>query len=166
MKKESFEPIIDHNCRILILGTIPSVESMLRKERYAHKTNQFWRIIFTLFDKPLPESYEEKNAILADNNIAIWDVLQSCEGEGSLDSNIRNEVPNDFETLYRTHPQIKYVFFTGKKAEEFYKKYVGFDKERQFITLPSTSAANARLTFAQKLEKWQALYDAVREVNT
>jgi len=165
MKKESFEPIINENCRILILGTIPSEESMRKRERYGHKTNQFWRLLFTLFEKPLPENYEEKNAILAANNIAIWDVLQSCEGIGSLDSNIKNEIPNDFETLYKTHPQIKYVFFTGTKAAEFYKKYVGFDDKRTYTTLPSPSAANARMTFAQKLEKWQSLLDAVREVN-
>lgn len=165
MKKESFEPIINENCRILILGTLPSEESMRKRERYGHKTNQFWRLLFALFDKPLPESYEEKNAILTENNIAIWDVLQSAEGKGSLDSNIKNEVPNDFETLYRNHPQIKYIFFTGTKAAEFYKKYIGFNDGRIYITLPSPSAANARLNFTQKLEKWQSLLNAVREVN-
>ncbi|MDH6307251.1 hypoxanthine-DNA glycosylase [Dysgonomonas sp. PFB1-18] len=165
MRKESFEPIINEKCRILILGTLPSEESMRKRERYGHKTNQFWRLIFTLFGKPLPDSYEEKNAILSENNIAIWDVLHSAEGKGSLDSNLKNEVPNDFTTLFKEYPQIKYIFFTGTKAAEFYRKYVGFDGVRTYITLPSPSAANARLTFAQKLEKWQLLLDAVREVN-
>ncbi|MBB4037174.1 TDG/mug DNA glycosylase family protein [Dysgonomonas hofstadii] len=165
MRKESFEPIINEKCRILILGTLPSEESMRKRERYGHKTNQFWRLIFTLFEKPLPDNYEEKNAILAENNIAIWDVLHSAEGKGSLDSNLKNEVPNDFMTLFREYPQIKYIFFTGTKAADFYRKHIGFDEERTYITLPSPSAANARLTFAQKLEKWQLLLDAVKEVN-
>lgn len=165
MWKISFEPIIDEKCRILILGTLPSEESMRKQERYGHKTNQFWRLLFALFDKPLPESYEEKTSILVENNIAIWDVLHSAEGKGSLDSNLKNEKPNDFKTLFKEYPQIKYIFFTSTKASEFYKKYVGFDDTRIYVTLPSPSAANARMTFAQKLEKWQLLLDAVRAVN-
>ena len=161
MRKIGFKPIADKNSKILILGTIPSIESLRKQERYGHKSNQFWKIIFALFDKPLAENYEDKNALLAEKGIAIWDVLDSCEGEGSLDTNIRNEKPNDFKTFFKKYPQIKHIFFTGKKAEEFYKKYVGFDEDKTYITLPSPSPANARMTFLQKLEKWQILKDTL-----
>lgn len=162
MKKYSFEPLVNENSRILILGTIPSIESMRKQERYGHKSNQFWKILFTLFEKPLPDNYEEKNALLTESNIAIWDVLDSCEGEGSLDSNIKNEKPNDFNSFFKKHPQIKYVFFTGKKAAEFYKKYVGFDDDRTYIILPSPSPANARMTLNQKIEEWKVLLETVK----
>ncbi|MDR3057117.1 MAG: DNA-deoxyinosine glycosylase [Prevotella sp.] len=161
MRKIAFHPIVSEKSRILILGTMPSEESIRKQERYGHKSNQFWKIIFALFEKPLPESYAEKNALLTEYNIAIWDVLESCEGKGSLDSSIKNEIPNDFKKFFAQYPQIEYVFFTSKKAEEFYKKYVGFDEKRQFITLPSPSPANARMTLTDKIEKWKILADVV-----
>lgn len=162
MEKIGFDPTVNKNSRVLILGTIPSIESLRKQERYGHKSNQFWRIIFTLFDKPLPDNYEEKNDFLIKNNIAIWDVLESCEGKGSLDSNIVNEKPNDFKAFFKEYPQIKHVFFTGKKAEEFYKRYVGFDKYRIYTTLPSPSPANARMTLSEKTEHWKVLLEVIK----
>lgn len=162
MRKIAFQPIANDKSRILILGTMPSEESLRKQERYGHRSNQFWKIVFTLFDKPLPDNYEDKNALLAENNIAIWDVLESCEGEGSLDSSIKNEKPNNFKRFYKKYPQIKYIFFTSKKAEEFYKKYIGLDEKRTFITLPSPSPANARMKLDEKIEKWKILLEIVK----
>lgn len=162
MRKIAFEPIADKDSRVLILGTMPSDESLRKQERYGHKSNQFWRIIFTLFNKRLPESYAEKNALLKEHHIAIWDVLESCECEGSLDSNIRNEKANDFKSFYKKYPRIKHIFFTGKKAEQLYKKHVGFEDCRTYITLPSPSSAHARMRLEEKIEKWQVLADTVR----
>ena len=164
MRKIAFEPIVEKDSRILILGTMPSEESLRKQERYGHKSNQFWKIVFTLFDKPLPDNYSEKIKLLTDNRIAIWDVLHSCEGSGSLDSNIKNEKPNDFKKFFKQYPQIKHIFFTSKKAEEFYKKYVGFDEERIYITLPSPSSANARMNLNEKIEKWKILKDISDQV--
>lgn len=161
MEKLGFEPTIDENSRVLILGTIPSIESLRKQERYGHKSNQFWKIIFTLFDRPLPDNYKDKNALLIENKIAIWDVLCSCEGEGSLDSNIVNEKPNDFKAFYKKYPQIRHIFFTGKKAAEFYKKYVGFDDDKEYVILPSPSPANARMTLVEKTEQWKILREIV-----
>lgn len=164
MRKIAFGPIANKNSRILILGTMPSEESLRRQERYGHKSNQFWKIIFTLFDKPLPDNYEEKINLLTENNIAIWDVLHSCEGSGSLDSDIKNEKPNNFNKFFKEYPQIKYIFFTSQKAAEFYKKYVGFDPDKTYITLPSPSSANARIRLAEKIDKWQILKDTIDEL--
>lgn len=157
MRKIAFGPIANERSRILILGTMPSEESLRKQERYGHKSNQFWKIIFTLFEKSLPENYEEKINLLVENHIAIWDVLHSCEGSGSLDSNIKNEKANDFKKFFKEYPQIRHIFFTSKKAEEFYRKYVGFDENKIYITLPSPSSANARMTLAEKIEKWKIL---------
>lgn len=161
MRKIAFDPIVNKDCKVLILGTMPSEESLRKQERYGHKSNQFWRIIFTLFGEELPDSYKEKSDFLIKKNIAIWDVLESCEGKGSLDSSIKNEKPNNFKKFFKEYPQIEYVFFTSKKAEEFYKKYVGLDTKKKFITLPSPSSANARMTLDQKIEKWKILAEIV-----
>lgn len=166
MRKIAFEPIADEKSRILILGTMPSEESLRKQERYGHKSNQFWKIVFILFEKPLPDSYDKKIKLLTDNHIAIWDVLHSCEGSGSLDSSIKNEKPNDFKKFFKQYPQIKHIFFTSKKAEAFYKKYVGFDKERIYTTLPSPSSANARMSLIEKVEKWKILKDTAMETNS
>ena len=161
MRKIAFDPIVNKDCKVLILGTMPSVESLRKQERYGHKSNQFWRIIFTLFGEELPDSYKEKSDFLIKKNIAIWDVLESCEGKGSLDSSIKNEKPNNFKKFFKEYPQIEHIFFTSKKAEEFYKKYVGFDTKKKFITLPSPSSANARMTLDQKIEEWKILAEIV-----
>ena len=100
MRKIAFDPIVNKDCKVLILGTMPSEESLRKQERYGHKSNQFWRIIFTLFGEELPDSYKEKSDFLIKKNIAIWDVLESCEGKGSLDSSIKNEKPNNFKKFY------------------------------------------------------------------
>lgn len=157
MRKTAFPPIVDHNSRILLLGTMPSEESLRKQEYYGHKSNQFWKIIFSLYNKPLSLNYRERVALLLEKGIALWDVLQSCEGEGSADSNIRNEEANDFGHLFAEHPQIKHIFFTSRKAEEFYKKYVGLKKNITYATLPSPSTAYASMTFIQKLERWQSI---------
>ncbi len=157
MRKLAFPPVVNADSRILLLGTMPSEESLRLQQYYGHKSNQFWKILFTLFNKPFSLDYKERVVLLIDNGIAVWDVLQSCEGEGSADSDIRAEKANDFTHLFSRHPNIKHVFFTSKKAEEFYKKYVGFRSDIVYTTLPSPSSANARMSLARKTEEWSVI---------
>lgn len=76
---KGFEPIIDDNCEVLILGTMPGSESLRKQEYYAYERNQFWKIVFSLFGEEYTESYEDKKIFLLKNHIAVWDVLQSCD---------------------------------------------------------------------------------------
>lgn len=138
---------------------MPGEESLRKKQYYGHKQNQFWRIIFALFNVLPADDYEVRRALLTSHRIALWDVLQSCEGRGSLDSNIENEKPNDFNSFFRQYPHISHVCFTSQKAFAFYKKYIGFDFGKIYITLPSPSPANARMTFEEKVERWKILSD-------
>ncbi|MBU3206980.1 DNA-deoxyinosine glycosylase [Clostridium algidicarnis] len=95
---EGFDPIIDKNCEILILGTMPGKVSFKKQEYYALKRNQFWKVIFSIFGEDMDDdNYESKKALLLNNKIAIWDVLKSCDRENSSDSNIKNPVVNDFK---------------------------------------------------------------------
>ncbi len=153
----SFEPIIDNNSKIIIIGTMPGVKSLEKQEYYGHERNSFWRIICSLFGHTTISEYSEKKAFLLEHHIALWDVLKACEREGSLDSNIKNPIPNDFEALFQKYPQIKAIYFNGDPAQKLFNKLVikkigGLDIPQ--YRLPSTSPANA-IPFEQKLKHWR-----------
>jgi hypoxanthine-DNA glycosylase len=93
--------------------------------------------------------------LLAVRGIALWDVLQYCEREGSLDSKIKNEIPNNFKAFYANYPSIKHVFFSSKNAAAYYDKYVGRKKEINYDVLPSPSGANASKSYSDKLKEWK-----------
>lgn len=153
--KKAFPPLINSESKILILGTMPGEKSLELQEYYGNRGNQFWKLLFTMFGRELSHDYEEKKHLLLEHNIAVWDVLEYCERHGSLDSNIKNEKPNDFESFYKTYPSIRYVFFSSKNAAAYYDKYVGKREDIVYETLPSPSGANATMPFLQKLEEWR-----------
>lgn len=160
--KQAFLPLVNQNSKILILGTMPGEKSLELQEYYGNKGNSFWKLLFTLFDQPLPKEYAEKKQLLEENDIALWDVLAYCERTGSLDSNIKNEKANDFESFYKQYPNIKQVFFSSKNASNFYDKYVGRKNDILYSILPSPSGANASKSFLQKLEEWEAILEALK----
>lgn len=154
MKKYSFSPIADENSKVLILGTIPGDESLRLGQYYANPMNQFWRIIASVVNESVPISYDDKKSLLLNNNIAIWDVLMHCEREGSLDSAIKTEFPNDFKTFFEEHKNIKAVFFNGGKGANYFHKHNLHDYAHTYITLPSTSSANTTKTVDEKKKIW------------
>ena len=40
-----FEPVFDAKCRVLILGSLPSVKSRQNDFYYGHPQNRFWRVL-------------------------------------------------------------------------------------------------------------------------
>lgn len=157
---KSFEPIVDKDCRILILGSMPSVKSLEKHQYYGNKQNHFWKIIYELFNEEFDDDYERRKTFLLKHHVAVWDVLKSCDRKGSSDSKIVNPVPNDFDAFFRQYPNIKSVFFNGSKAEELFKKMVEAElnirKDILFHRLPSTSPANA-VKYKDKLEQWKII---------
>ena len=99
--KNGLEPIYDENSKILILGSLPSEQSIKKQEYYGNPTNQFWKILSAVFeDKFLTfNDYEEKKNFLKKHHIALWDVIKCAQRKGSLDVNIKNETYNDLKTL-------------------------------------------------------------------
>lgn len=160
--KIAFPPIVDSSSTVLLLGTMPGDRSLSLQQYYGHAGNHFWKLIYTLFNQPVHPNYESRKQFLLDHGIALWDVLASCTCEGSLDSNIKNEVVNDFAAFYKEHPAIKHVFFDSKKAQQFYLKYVKKSEDKIYHFLPSPSGANASKTFAQKLDAWKELLPYVK----
>lgn len=153
---EGLDPIINHTARLLILGSMPSIESLRKNEYYAHPRNQFWRIIFSIFDSEFEVSYRVRTSLLKDKQIAIWDVIKRCEREGSSDSKISNVHTNDLATLLSTYPNIKNLCFNGQKAFNIFKKEVKLNAPTQITVrvLPSTSPANARMSLEAKIREW------------
>jgi TDG/mug DNA glycosylase family protein len=157
IKLNSFSPIVNKTSQILILGSMPSQESLRKNEYYANPRNQFWRIIYSMFDLPLDDKYENRLGLLNSKCIALWDVIKECYREGSLDSNIKGEATNDFTWLFREYPNIKYVFFNGSKAFDSFKKNPGFKfPGTAFEKLESTSPANTK-KFEDKLVNWMKI---------
>jgi len=152
----SFPPIVDHESQVLILGSVPGVKSLEKQEYYGHPQNKFWKIIFELFDENFTENYDEKIEILKKNKIAVWDVIDTCERKGSLDSEIRNEEANDIENLLQKHPNIRAVFCNGGKALKNLNKILNKNSEIPVYLLPSTSPLHT-ISFDRKLEKWKIL---------
>ncbi len=151
----SFQPIINERSRILILGSMPGVESLRLQQYYANPRNQFWKILYELFDTQASQVYEERISFIKSKEIAIWDVIENCYREGSLDSKIREEKVNDFWALFKTYPDIKTVLFNGGKAYETYKKWIGFGEipNLTFQKLTSSSPANTK-RYEEKLREW------------
>ena len=153
----SFDPIADENSRILILGSIPGKESLCKQQYYGHERNSFWRVMFTLLDQPFTDDYDERKRALLDSGIALWDVVKSCEREGSLDANIKHPVINDFGGFFDRYPGIGQVFFNGRTAYHLFKKYVGFTFPGiSFTYLGSTSPAHA-IRFSQRIDDWRKI---------
>ena len=156
-----FPPIAAPTARVLILGSMPGRASLAAAAYYAHPRNHFWPIVGAIlgFSPDLP--YPERADRLTTHGIALWDVLQSCAREGSLDASIRPDtmVPNDFATFFAGHPRVECILFNGTLAETAYKRHAkhnGMRHDRIPSTrLPSTSPANATYTFAEKLAAWR-----------
>lgn len=157
-----FDPIADLNAEVLILGSMPGRASLAAGQYYTHGQNIFWRIMSELLQLDAALPYALRVQALKSARIALWDVLQSCTREGSLDSMIDNdtEIPNDFQTFFRAHTKITHVFFNGAKAEACFKRHVAGKIDSgsiRYLRLPSTSPANASLSFERKLREWQTI---------
>jgi hypoxanthine-DNA glycosylase len=160
----SFEPIADEHAEILILGSIPGQASLSAGQYYAHHRNAFWLIISNLLQIDPDAPYQTKTEALKSARIALWDVLQSCKRTGSLDSGIVNDslMINDFQTFFRSHKEIKQVFFNGAKAETCFKRHILRQTKLDYMSftrLPSTSPANATISFSHKLAAWRLILD-------
>jgi len=152
----SFPPIIDKHSKILILGSIPGVKSLEKQQYYGHPQNKFWKIMFELLNEDFTEDYTERIQILKKHHIALWDVIDSCERKGSLDSEIKNEEANRIDELLENHPDIKAIFCNGGKSYKNLQKMLGKNYKIPVFLLPSTSPLHT-ISFERKLEEWKKI---------
>jgi len=149
-------PVYDNDSRILILGSFPSVASRESKFYYGHKNNRFWKVLSHLYKETIGENPLDKQSFLIAHNIALWDVIKSCDICGSLDSSIKNVTVNDIKSII-TDSNISRVYTNGKTSDMLYKKYILSDVGIEAICLPSTSSANASFSFEELCGKWSMI---------
>lgn len=168
---QSFEPIIGHQPRILILGSMPGVASLEAVQYYAHPRNLFWPIMGALFGIDHQIDYDSRIREIEKQPLILWDTLQACYRPGSLDSNIDagSVKANDFADLLRRFPGIRAIAFNGATSEKYFRKLVlpvlPESADIDLLRMPSTSPANAGMNFEQKLAAWCRIRKYIDQVN-
>ena len=148
-------PVYDKNSKILILGSFPSVKSREAQFFYGHPQNRFWKVLSAVLDCECPVTTEEKKAMLLSHNIAVWDVIGSCEITGSSDASIRSVVPNDIAGLV-AETAITSIFTNGATSYNMYKRYCRDTVGIEAVKLPSTSPANASYSLERLTAEWSS----------
>jgi hypoxanthine-DNA glycosylase len=147
-------PICDARTRVLILGSFPGVASLRARQYYGHPRNHFWRLLGAVIGEPLHEmEYSQRLPLVLASGFGVWDVIAACQREGSLDSSIKNEQPNDFAGLLARYPDIRRFALNGGKAARY--RRVLEATGREVVVLPSSSPANATHSFERKLLLWK-----------
>ncbi|PAF42375.1 DNA-deoxyinosine glycosylase [Helicobacter sp. 11S02596-1] len=154
-EKHPFAPVFDKNSEILILGSFPSKTSR-QNFYYHHPQNRFWKILSRLFGEPFLADIPARRDFLLAHHIALWDVIASCEIEGSSDGSIQNALPNDLGLILE-NSCVKKIFANGKKAGELYQRHCYPKLGRDIVVLPSSSPANARCSLEALLEAWRVI---------
>ena len=149
-------PVYDADSRVLILGSFPSVKSREEAFFYGHPQNRFWRVLAAVYEEAVPQTVEEKKAFLLRNRIALWDVIASCEIEGSADSSIKGVVANDVSRILDV-AEIQEIYVNGKAAETYYHRHLRQKLGRDAVCLPSTSPANAAWTLERLIAQWRKI---------
>jgi hypoxanthine-DNA glycosylase len=160
MKSETLQglaPLVSNATRVLILGSFPGGRSLQLQQYYAHPQNQFWKILQAIWPESpgalCVDSYEKRSDWLLERGLGLWDVYARCERQGSLDSAIRNAVPNDIAALQL--PELRAIAHNG--GESFKHARHTRSLGVPVYPLPSTSPANASWSFARKLAAWRGL---------
>ena len=149
------EPTYDKDSKILILGSFPSVKSRDMGYFYGHPQNRFWKVLAYIWGESVPMQIKDRKEFLLKNHIALWDVIASCDIEGSSDSSIKNVRPNDISKILKC-ADIAEIYANGQKAGALYKKYMEPVVKRSCTILPSTSPANASWSMDRLIEAWSA----------
>ena len=159
---QEFAPVCDADCRVLILGTAPSKKSREVGFYYGHPQNRFWKMLAAVTGERVPQSIEEKKALLLRNHIALHDVIHSCDIIGSSDSSIKNVVPTDLKAIVKDS-NVKRIFCNGKTSGTYFQKYQQKELGIEAEVLPSTSPANAAYSVERLVEIWKEKIGEMQE---
>ncbi|MGN0909478.1 MAG: DNA-deoxyinosine glycosylase [Succinivibrio sp.] len=151
-------PFVPPEPWILILGSMPSEASLEAGFYYAHPRNRFFKIVSMLSSMPA-ETIAERKAALCALHAALFDAIGQCRRSGSLDSAIRDEVPNDIPRFLREHPGIRVVATNGALSKKLVSRQALPGSVRVF-NLPSTSPANAAWSLERLKERYKEAFDA------
>ena len=149
-------PLYDADCKILILGSFPSIKSREAMFFYGHPQNRYWKLIAQLFEEEIPETIEQKKRLVLSHHIAMWDTIRSCTITGSSDSSIRDVVPNDLSVILE-HSKVEKIFCNGATSYKLCMKYLYPVTRIEAVKLPSTSPANAAFTLDRLIQEWSVI---------
>ena len=149
-------PLYDENCRILILGSFPSVKSRETMFFYGHPQNRFWPLLALLFNEKVPMTVGEKKSLALRHHIALWDTICSCTVSGSSDSSIKDVVPNDLSAIL-DHAAVKRIFCNGSTSYRLYMRHIYPTTGIEAVKLPSTSPANAAFDMDRLVSEWEQI---------
>ena len=159
--KHEFSPVYNSDSSVLILSSFPSVKSREQSFYYGHPQNRFWRVLARICSRDIPITTDEKKSLCLSNGIALWDVIESCEIEGSSDSSIRSAKVNDLSVIL-DNCDIKQIFVNGGTAYKLFVKYQQKATGRTAVKLPSTSPANASWSIERLYNEWRIIEDYIR----
>ena len=158
-KSHSLKIFIDDNSRILILGSFPSIRSREQGFYYMHPQNRFYKVLSKIFDEDISSDIDDRKSFLSTHHIALYDVIEECNINNSDDNSIRDVVPFDIESTLKKCPNIKIIGITGKKAQKLFDKYLLDKVDIPVIYLPSTSAANAKMSVDDLVSEYKKLFE-------
>lgn len=153
----TLEPIYDDNSKVLILGSFPSVKSREKMMYYSHPQNRFWKVMSILFD----EEIANKKEFVLKHNIALWDVIESCDIDGSSDSSIKNIKVNDIKKIV-DNSKVLNIFVLGRKAYDLYNKYIYPNIKVEATMLSSTSPANAVKSLDDLVNEYRIILECLK----
>ncbi len=154
---QGLPPFIPASPRVLILGSMPSVQSLAQDFYYAHPQNRFFKLLSLFTGKELCDVKARKEA-LGSCNLALFDVIRSCRRCGSADANIHDVEINDINSILEQNVSIELVVTNGTLAKKLFLKHFN-ELNVKTLHLPSTSPANARFS----LESLKGYYFEVFE---
>ena len=152
------EIFIHEDSEVLILGSFPSVKSREYGFYYSHRQNRFFPVLSRIFSEDTPIAIEERKEFLKRHKIALYDVIEECDIDGSDDSSIRNVIPADIVGILKKFPNINRIGITGKKAGLLFNKYLKDKINIDVFYLPSTSPANAKMTISDLAKEYRKLF--------
>ena len=161
-RKIAFDPVVDANTRLLILGSLPGEKSLAARRYYAHPQNQFWRLVGGVIGRELEVlDYHARLQALLTAGIGLWDTVASATRRGSLDAAIREAEHNPLSELVVTLPELRAVAFNGGTSARIGTALLA-GSACALVPLPSSSPAYAAMPFAEKLRLWRAIGDFLR----
>ncbi|WP_296638263.1 DNA-deoxyinosine glycosylase [Polaribacter sp.] len=155
MERVSLDPVLPQNPKVFILVTKPGNLELRKQEYYANNGNSFWKIVYELTGEIFSKNYAQRIDFLKRNHIAIWDVVQFGERINPGAQNVKNEVPNPINEIVEMYPSIKQIIFNGQKAHDLYRKHFTKIEGIIYDVVLSTSLANTRFSFREKLNNWK-----------
>lgn len=157
-RKAAFPPSVDEGTRLLVLGSLPGDASIKQGEYYAHRGNAFWALMGDVLGEDLRGlPYAMRLKRLRAHGVGLWDVIESADREGSLDSAIRGAELRDLGAFVARLPKLKAIAFNGKTAALHGRRQIGDGYSFQLIDLPSSSGAFASMSREGKRKAWAAL---------